>query len=138
MADLFRKKALEKLSSPEQLDKMIVINSPMTWLALIGGAIIIAGALIWGIFGRIPITEEGSGILLREGELSSLYANTQGVVVKSHVSSGDVVKKGDVLFEVASEEVAAMVENLEDRIEKVDAVSFDSANESTAHKAKKG
>lgn len=129
MADIFRKKALEKLSSPEQLDKMIVINSPMTWLALIGGALILAGALIWGIFGRIPITEEGSGILLRDGELTSIYAGTQGVVVRSYVSSGDVVKKGDVLFEVDSDEISAMAEDLEERIERVEAVTFDSSGD---------
>ena len=129
MADIFRKKALEKLSSPEQLDKMIVINSPMTWLALAGGALIIAAALIWGIFGRIPITEEGGGILLQNGELTSVYAGTQGVVTKSHVSSGDVVKAGDVLFEVDSDEISAMAEDLEERIEKVEAVTFDSSGD---------
>ncbi len=129
MADIFRKKALEKLSSPEQLDKMIVINSPMSRLALIGGAFIIIAVLIWGIFGRIPITKEGSGILLQDGELTSVYSKTQGVVVKSYVSSGDEVKKGDVLFEVSSEELAQRVADLEDRINKVDAVTFGSSND---------
>ena len=58
MADIFRRKSLDRLSSPEQLDKMIVINSPMTWLALAGGAIIIAIVVIWGILGRVPIPKK--------------------------------------------------------------------------------
>ncbi len=129
MADIFRKKSLDKLSSPEQLDRMIVINSPMTWLALAGGAFIIAAALVWGIFGRVPITEEGNGILLQEGEVNSVYAGTQGVITKVNVSSGDVVKAGDVLYEVSSRETALLVQGIRERIEKVEAVSYDSVND---------
>lgn len=129
MADIFRKKSLDKLSSPEQLDKMIIINSPMTWLALAGGAFMIFVALLWGIFGRVPITEEGNGILLREGEVNSVYAGTQGVVTKVNVSSGDVVKKGDVLYEVSSQETATLVQGIKERIKKVEAVSYDSTND---------
>lgn len=129
MADIFRKKSLDKLSSPEQLDRMIVINSPMTWLALTGGAFIIAAALVWGILGRVPITEEGSGILLQEGEVNSVYAGTQGVITKVNVSSGDVVKAGDVLYEVSSQETALLVQEIRERIEKVEAVSYDSVND---------
>lgn len=129
MADIFRKKSLEKLSSPEQLDKMIVINSPMTWLALAGGIFIIAAALLWGILGSVPMTEEGSGILLRNGELNSVYARTQGVVTKAHVTSGDVVEKGDVLFEVDSKQTALMVQELRNRIAGVEAVTFTSSND---------
>jgi len=31
MSNIFRKAALERLASPEQLDKMIKITSPMVW-----------------------------------------------------------------------------------------------------------
>lgn len=129
MADIFRKKSLEKLSSPEQLDKMIVINSPMVILALAGGAFIIIVALIWGIIGRVPMTEEGSGIILRDGEVKSVYAQTQGVITKVHVSGGDTVKEGDLLFEVASEEMGKTIEELDTRIAAVEAVTFTSSND---------
>lgn len=129
MADIFRKKSLDKLSSPEQLDKMIIINSPMTWLALAGGLFIILAALIWGVLGRVPITENGSGILISDGTVNSVYAGTQGVITKAHVSSGDSVKAGDVLYEVSSQEASQMIEQLEDRIAKVEKVTFDSEND---------
>ena len=47
MADLFRKSLLEKLSSPEQLDKMIVITPPRFWIAMAGAGLMIGAALIW-------------------------------------------------------------------------------------------
>lgn len=129
MADIFRKKSLDKLSSPEQLDKMIIINSPMTWLALAGGLFIILVALIWGILGRVPITEDGSGILISDGTVNSVYAGTQGVITKTYVSSGDSVKDGDVLYEVSSQEASQMIEQLEGRIAKVEKITFDSKND---------
>lgn len=54
MKDLFRKTSLEKLSSPEQLDKMIVITPPSFWVALTGAGLMIVDVLVWAIFGRLP------------------------------------------------------------------------------------
>lgn len=129
MADIFRKKLLDKLSSPEQLDKMIIINSPMVWISLIGGAFMIAAVVLWGIWGRIPVTEDGNGILLREGTVSSVYAGTQGVVVKSYISGGETVEAGDILYEVSNQEALLQVQNVKERIEKVEAVTYDSEND---------
>ena len=58
MSDLFRKSAIEKLSSPEQLDKAIVITPPSFWIALAGGVLIVVVALLWGIFGKLPVKVE--------------------------------------------------------------------------------
>jgi len=55
MAGLFRKAALERLSSPEQLDKAITVSKPVSWLALIGVTIIIVAAILWLVFGDMPI-----------------------------------------------------------------------------------
>lgn len=129
MADIFRKKSLDRLSSPEQLDKMIVINSPMTWLALVGGAVIILVAVLWGVLGRVPMTEEGNGILLTESTLSSVYSQTEGVVTKSYVSSGDQVEKGDVLYEVNSSQTAQAIQQLQSRIDAVEQVTYDSESD---------
>ena len=41
MADLYRKSSLDKLSNPEQLDRMIKISSPLSWLALIAVLLVI-------------------------------------------------------------------------------------------------
>lgn len=129
MANLFRTKSLEKLSSPEQLDKLIVINTPMTGIALLGGAFILIAVILWGIFARVPITEEGTGILMRDGDVKSVYADTQGVILKSNISSGDAVKKGDVLYEVGNTETTEAVERLQERIDQVESVTFYSSND---------
>ena len=62
MADVFRKSALERLSSPEQLDKAITVSNPASWLALLGVTIIIAATVIWAVFGTLPATMMLRGI----------------------------------------------------------------------------
>ena len=97
MADLFRKSSLEKLSSPEQLDKMIVITSPSFWLAMLGAAFIVATALVWSIFGRLPENVDTQGIYVNRAGIQSVYCEGSGTVAEIKVQDGDTVKKGDII-----------------------------------------
>ncbi|MFM7423830.1 MAG: hypothetical protein ACKO7W_02300 [Elainella sp.] len=69
-SDLFRKEALEQVSSPEQLDQLIQLVHLKTWLPLGAIGLLLAVALGWGIFGRIPIYVEAKGILLPASPIS--------------------------------------------------------------------
>lgn len=73
MADLYRKSALEKLASPEQLDRMIVLTPPTFWLAMAGAVGIILAALLWSVFGRLPVTVQAQGILLSTQAVAQVY-----------------------------------------------------------------
>ena len=61
MSNIFRKTALDKISSPDQLDEVIVITPPSFWLAMLGAGVILLTALIWSIFGRIPVNVSATG-----------------------------------------------------------------------------
>src|SRR5262249_6294354 len=51
MAQLkFRKTALDRLSSSEQLDRLLQVTSPRGWIALVGLGLLLAASLLWGIF----------------------------------------------------------------------------------------
>lgn len=91
---IFRKVALERLSSPEQLDQMVQVTDPKGWLALTGIGALLLAAIGWGIFGSIPTTSQGDGILLRQGGISDLVSNAAGQVQEVLVSVGDVIEKG--------------------------------------------
>lgn len=98
MADLFRKSSLEKISSPEQLDKTITITSPMSWLALLGITLIIAITLVWAIFGSLPTTHTYLGVLVSPVNANALFADDSGEITEILVKKGDVINKGDELF----------------------------------------
>lgn len=64
--NLFRKKSIDRVSSPEQLNDRIRVTSFSVWLLLTGIILILVGIFVWGIFGRLntslsvsAITEQG-------------------------------------------------------------------------------
>lgn len=59
---LFRKKSLERISSPEQLNDYIKVSNPSVWL-IIGAMIIIAIAFsIWSFSGNITTEVSATGV----------------------------------------------------------------------------
>ena len=50
---IFRKKSVDKMSSPEQLNDYIKVTSPGIWMVLAAIAIFLAGVCVWGIFGKL-------------------------------------------------------------------------------------
>ena len=70
MADIYRKAALERLSSPEQLDKIMTVSRPVSWLALLGVTIVITAAVLWSVFGTLPTTISVQGLVGSDSESS--------------------------------------------------------------------
>lgn len=95
MADLYRKSSLERISNPEQLDKVLKITSPMSWLALIGITLIIVVTIIWSIVGTIPETITTKGIVSSLVGSNSIYTQDAGKVVSLRVRAGDELHLGD-------------------------------------------
>lgn len=96
---VYRKSLLERISSPEQLDKMIVITSPSYWLAILGGAFIIVAALVWPILGSIPINMETTGIFVSAQMSDQQTADSQSigeqqVICYVPISSGKKIVPG--------------------------------------------
>ena len=44
---LFRKKSLDRISSPEQLNDYLRVTNPSVWVVLLAVIILLAGLLIW-------------------------------------------------------------------------------------------
>ncbi|HEY6323906.1 MAG TPA: NHLP bacteriocin system secretion protein [Thermoanaerobaculia bacterium] len=94
---IFRKVALERLSSPEQLDQLLQVTRPTGWLALAAFGALIGAAFVWGFFGSIPTEASGDGMLIRSGGVSAVVAAASGQVEALTVSTGQLVEKGEVV-----------------------------------------
>jgi HlyD family secretion protein len=113
---IFRKVALERLSSPEQLDQLMEVTSPGSWLALAGLGALLAAALTWGVFGTIPTEAAGEGILIRQGGVSNVVAAESGQVEEILVTVGDVIEKGQVVARVRQEELLRQIQDSRDKL----------------------
>lgn len=111
-AKLFRKEVLERLASPEQLNTIMRVTDAKTWLALLGCAIVVVTAIVWGIFGSIPNRVHASGILIHSAGLADVVSIGTGQIIGLEVEVGDEVRQGDVIARVAQPELNAQIDAL--------------------------
>lgn len=107
---VFRKVALERLSSPEQLDQLLQVTRPSGWLALGSLAALLAAALVWGFAGSIPTEARGGGMLLRRGGVSDLVSAASGQVEEILVGVGDPVEKGQVVARIRQDSLLRQID----------------------------
>jgi HlyD family secretion protein len=108
---IFRKAALERLSSPEQLDYLMSITSPVGWLALSAVAGVLFLIVLWGFLGRIPDMITGSGILIRGGAVYDVSAGTDGFITQVLVKTGDQVKAGQVVAKMSQSQLELKIKS---------------------------
>ncbi|MBD2679334.1 MULTISPECIES: NHLP bacteriocin system secretion protein [Nostoc] len=102
---IFRKESLERLSSPERLDQLMQVVSPRSWLPLAALGSIVGVAVIWSIYGRIPITVEGRGVLIYPSNVVPLQSKSAGQLMALNIKVGDAIKKGQVLATIDQAEL---------------------------------
>ena len=94
---IFRQQALDRLSSPEQLDRLMQVVSPKDWLPL--GGLVIFGVLgiIWSVFGNIPITVTGQGVLINPRRVVQLQSPISGQLKSLNFRDKQCVNKDEIL-----------------------------------------
>jgi HlyD family secretion protein len=110
---IFRKVALERLSSPEQLDQLMRVTNPTGWIALAAVGALLVAATIWGFYGSIPTEARGEGILIRQGGVAELVATGTGQVEELLVAVGDVLAAGQVVARVRQDALLREIEENE-------------------------
>jgi HlyD family secretion protein len=107
---LFRRKALDRAASPEQLDQAIQLVRPQHWLPLVACSSLTIAGIAWSIMGRIPITVTGQGVLIYPSTIVGTQSVGAGQISQVKVKVGDFVKKGDVLATIAQPELAKQLQ----------------------------
>ncbi len=96
--DYYRKEALESLSSPEQIDKVIVVTDTRGWMSLIAIIAILVVFIYWSIYGYITDTVNGEGILINKGGRYGVFTLEPGIVNEIKINLYDKVKEGQELI----------------------------------------
>ncbi len=96
-SSIFSKEALDKLRSPEKLDTVLPITTPIGWMGLAGVAVMMVAVVIWSIFGSFTVKAEGMGMIMDSSGLSKVSSIAGGRVDKLYVHSGEKIKKGELV-----------------------------------------
>ena len=87
---LFRKKSVERVSSPEQLNDYIRVANPSVWMILAAIVILLAGVIVWGCIGHLDTTL--STAVVCENDTAVVYvkeADIEKIEVGMTVCVGD-------------------------------------------------
>jgi HlyD family secretion protein len=98
---IFRQVALERLSSPDELDRLLKVTDTKAWIAQFAVFGLIVLALVWGYIGRVPSVVSGQGVIVRRGGVLNVVAAGSGVVAQLKVKVGDRVSAGQIVTAVA-------------------------------------
>jgi hypothetical protein len=85
-------KALQKMREPDELDAPTLLAAPRGWIAVFVVMIMMAGVVIWGFLGRLPLTRSATGLLTHPLGISSVQTPYGGVVHDVLVTAGQTVQ----------------------------------------------
>lgn len=114
---IFRQSALDRLSSPEQLDMVFQVVRPATWFALAAVALLLAVLMGWGFFGTVATKVTGQGILLRQGALEEAPSPGSGRIEAILVDVDDPVEKGQIIARLGQPELRHQVAEMRGKLE---------------------
>lgn len=107
---MFRKKSLDKMMHPDSLDQLLVVVTPKAVFTFATLALILAIGLVWSITARIPVTVDGSGILLKPRSLKTIQASAAGLLTEVRVAVGQTVTAGEIIAKVDQPELERQLE----------------------------
>ena len=94
--NIFRKKSIDKVKSPENLDDYIQVSNPGVWLLLVSVIVLLAGVCAWGAFGHIDSVVEVI-VQVKDGAAVCYQIPTESI---SKIPSGAVVEFSDAEAEI--------------------------------------
>ncbi len=114
---IFRKEALDRIASLDQLDQAMTVIKPSNIFALIAIAVIVLAGVIWGFTGSIPDTVDGNGVLMNIDNLVSVKNANQGVVKNIFVTYGEFVRAGQVIARIEKQDLLDQIKMNEKKLE---------------------
>ena len=126
---VFRKKAMEKISSPEQLSDYLRVTNPGIWIVLSAVILILAGLVAWSAVGTIKTTASANASV-SNGKASVVITGSTTDEIKTGMTV-HLVDKDYVISEVSEDEYGRAIAytdvDLPDGSYNAEVVSYSSA-----------
>lgn len=101
---LFRDKAMQSVGGRNRLNTLSPVVSARLWVFAASLGFLVASVAVWGFFGRVPVTVDGTGVFVRGERIVALVAPFEGRVTELLHKPGDRVKAGDLIARMESQE----------------------------------
>jgi multidrug efflux pump subunit AcrA (membrane-fusion protein) len=98
----FRRKALENLRAPDDLDSPVRLARPRAWAVLAVLAMLITAGTVWAVAGTLDRKVAAPGLLTHPLGVSRVQSPQGGLVSDIFVSSANMVPKGTPVLSVVT------------------------------------
>ena len=105
MAEQTEDKKQRQHVSPEELSRLVRIVDIKGRISVGAGLVLVLTILIWSVFGSLPQTVSGAGILVPPEGLMDVVSLGQGQVTDIRINPGDVVRQGETVARIAMPEL---------------------------------
>jgi HlyD family secretion protein len=112
----YRRIALDRLSSADDLDRVLAVTGPRSWILLIALCVVMGTAVMWSSVAVVPLRVSGPGILLKSGGLLSVVSMIDGRLADLSVDVGDTVREGQVVARIAQPEIVERLQQAKVRL----------------------
>ena len=94
---IFSQEALDKLRSPEKLDTMLPITTPVSWMGLIAVLVLLFAVVLWSIYGAFTVKADGMGMIMDSAGVMNVSHIANGKISKLYIQPGMTIKRGDLI-----------------------------------------
>ncbi len=113
--DLFRKKALDSISSPETLNEYIKITNPGVWVVLLAFLAVLVAVIVWFFLGSIPSTIPATGIIFPADGIVTVMAPADGKISDMRVRQGQEISPHDIIAVVPQNQIIEQILELKNK-----------------------
>lgn len=113
----YRKAALDRLASPEQIDELMKMTTAKDWVPLLATVLVLSTVGVWAFSGSLPTKAAGQGVIVRTGGVFSVATLHGGMITALHVKVGDSVKANQVVARVAQPALVESIRALQEEIQ---------------------
>ena len=85
---VFRKKTLDRISSPEQLTDYLRVSNPGIWVVLVAVILLLAGIFVWSAVGTLETTADAS-VIVQEQKTEIITSGSESLSVGMTVRAAD-------------------------------------------------
>ena len=97
-SSIFRKKSLDRISSPEQLNDYLRVTNPTVWVVLIAVILLLVGVIVWGSVATLESFATGTGTV-QDGTMTIRFDDSE---IARSVEAGMTVAIGENTATVSS------------------------------------
>jgi multidrug resistance efflux pump len=103
----FSKEAMDKLRSPERLDKIFPITTPTGWVMMAAILVLLFSILLWSIFGAFTVQATGMGLIMDSAGVVNVSHISGGKVSAVYIKTGQRIHNGDLIAQLEQAEQSA-------------------------------